>query len=150
MKTAAITTALLAAASTAFAAPSDFKRVPKKLELFQLSGALLTESKPTYLVQFTLSDPITRNVTHCNARWAQGIARTTKFNCTDHDHQVSFPSGISNIHGFNMSVSRPDGSEKGQNVVSGDGWVCKDVQESYLETFCNWDGVFDIEISKAS
>lgn len=78
------------------------------------------------------------------------MAGTTKFNCTNDTYQVSFPSGISNIRDFNMEVSRPDGSETGQNVVSGVDWGCKDTPDSYPETSCGWVGVFNIEMSKAS
>lgn len=65
-----ITTALLAAASSTLAAPSNFKRALQPLEITDLTGALYSQELPTsYSINFALNDPNTKVDTNCSAYW---------------------------------------------------------------------------------
>ncbi|KAJ5715103.1 uncharacterized protein N7483_012284 [Penicillium malachiteum] len=98
-----------------------FKRAIQPLELSNFFGALYSESLPTqYNVGFTLNDPNTNVATDCDVVWANGEAGTLLFNCSNPAYQVNFPDGIYDIEDFVLRVSRADGTEAGQNTVSGD------------------------------
>ena len=70
MKTAMITTALLAAVSSTLAARSNFKRALQPLEIKDFTGALYSQELPTsYSINFALNDPNTNVDTDCSAYW---------------------------------------------------------------------------------
>ncbi|KAJ5107607.1 hypothetical protein N7456_004282 [Penicillium angulare] len=152
MKTTIISTALLAAASTTLAAPStgNFKRAFQSLELKNFWGNLYSQELPTgYNIGFALNDPNTNVDTDCDAFWSQGQAGTLMFNCSNPAYQINFPSGISDIEDFVLRVSRADGTEAGQNTVSGDDWQCTK-HDGYPEETCKWVGVFNIDVTASS
>lgn len=72
MKVTVLSTSLLAAASAALAAPSDFKRAAlKPISIVDLSGSTYSQTPPTTeILQVTLNDPNTGagGVT-CSATW---------------------------------------------------------------------------------
>ncbi|KAJ5666884.1 hypothetical protein N7462_011293 [Penicillium macrosclerotiorum] len=151
MKAATITTILAAAATTTFAAPSSLKRALEPLAILDLTGSEYSQTPPTtYVVSFALNDPNTSIDTDCNAAWSEGMSGYTKFNCSNTSYQVSFPSGISNIEDFILKVSRPDGSESGQNQVTGADWECKKTPNQYPEETCQWVGTFNIDVTTSS
>ncbi|KAJ6024562.1 hypothetical protein N7540_005359 [Penicillium herquei] len=143
MKSTIIT---LLAATSAMAAP-NFKRALQPLELSNFFGALYSENLPTsYNVGFALNDPNTNVATDCDVVWANGQAGTLLFNCSNPAYQVNFPDGIYDIEDFVLRVSRADGTEAGQNTVSGDDWQCT-TSEGYPEETCEWVGVFNIDVT---
>ena len=80
---------------------------------------------------------------------SEGEAGTMLFNCTNTAYQINFPSGIYNIENFDLRVSRPDGTEEGQNTVSGADWQCTK-HDGYPEETCEWVGVFSIDVAASS
>jgi hypothetical protein len=151
MKTATISNIILAAASTALAGPSNFKRALQPLELLNFHADLYEQTPPTsYHVSFALNDPNNNVDTDCDAVWSEGMAGTMKFECSNAAYEVNFPNGIYNIENFDLRVSRADGSEAGQNTVSGADWQCKQTPNQYPEESCSWVGVFNIDVTKSS
>ncbi|KAJ5934017.1 hypothetical protein N7454_006346 [Penicillium verhagenii] len=148
--TTIISTVLLATASTTLAAPSALKRALQPLQLKNLSGNLYSETLPTtYDIVFALSDPNTNIDTDCDAVWSEGQAGTLMFSCSNPAYQLNFPDGIYDIENFVLRVSRLDGTESGQNTVSGADWECT-TSTGYPEKSCQWVGVFDIDVTASS
>lgn len=48
-----------------------------------------------------------------------------------------------------LRVSRADGTETGQNTVSGADWECV-TSDGYPEETCEWVGVFNIDVTASS
>lgn len=150
MKATIISTVLLAAASTTLAAPSNLKRALQPLQIKNLVGSLYTETPPTSNnIVFALNDPNTNIDTDCDAVWSIGQAGSLMFNCSNPAYQVNFPNGIYNIEDFVLRVSRADGTEAGQNTVSGADWECT-TSDGYPEETCEWVGVFNIDVTASS
>ncbi|KAJ5658001.1 uncharacterized protein N7484_001650 [Penicillium longicatenatum] len=147
---ATIISTLLLAASTTLAAPSNLKRALQPLQIKNLVGNLYTETPPTSNnIVFALNDPNTNVDTDCDAVWSIGQAGNLMFPCSNSAYQVNFPNGIYNIEDFVLRVSRTDGTEAGQNTVSGADWVCT-TNDGYPEESCQWVGVFNVDVTASS
>ncbi|KAJ5110217.1 hypothetical protein N7532_002862 [Penicillium argentinense] len=153
MKTAAISTVLLAAASTAIVPPSNFKRVAKRdsqaLQLRNLNGRIFDEWSPaTTFINFALTDPNAGVSADCGGSWSAEQGNSHKWNCTGNQYLLDFPKGIDSLESFYIRVSSPGGSLNALGQVGGASWQCKERtnQTSPLSKTCNWVGVYNLEV----
>ncbi|KAJ5101300.1 hypothetical protein NUU61_003522 [Penicillium alfredii] len=152
MKTAAITTFILATTGTTLAAPSMEKRALQPFRISTLRAALYNKEHPERTrIIFGLSDPNHKFGTTCTADWTSGMGGDNKFNCSSTDYRFSFPNGINDIQKFDLSVAHVDGIESsaGKTSVHGDSWKCKTVSipENDPAEKCEWDGTLEVKVT---
>ncbi|KAJ5984569.1 hypothetical protein N7481_006668 [Penicillium waksmanii] len=146
MKTSSITTTFLALTGATIAAPSNVGRDLKAFQLTKLTASLYDQSLPAYrIVNFDLNDPNNNVDTSCSSAWSGGMSGAYKFNCSNPNYQVNFPS-LYDIEDIKLNVSVVNSKAFAPGEINGDKWKCENTGAEYPSKVCNWDGVYDLPI----
>ncbi|KAJ5743634.1 hypothetical protein N7533_008504 [Penicillium manginii] len=146
MKTSSTAITFLAIAGTAIAAPANVERDLKPFQLTELNAGLYDQALPAYrIVNFKLNDPNNNIDTSCSSAWSGGMSGAYKFNCSNTDYQVNFPS-LTDIEDIKLNVSIVNSKAFALGEINGDKWKCHNTGAEYPSKLCKYDGTYELPI----